>query len=66
LELAFPQASQHPFQYKSYKNLIDKINELEEELNKLLFNIGISFAEFIDKVFKFFKKKNKLCFLGSN
>uniref|UniRef100_A0A915MI83 Uncharacterized protein n=1 Tax=Meloidogyne javanica TaxID=6303 RepID=A0A915MI83_MELJA len=49
LELAFPQASQHPFQYKSYKNLIDKINELEEELNKLLLNIGISFAEFIDK-----------------
>ncbi|CAK5078313.1 unnamed protein product [Meloidogyne enterolobii] len=49
LKLAFPQASQHPFQYKSYKNLIDKINELEEELNKLLLNIGISFAEFIDK-----------------
>ncbi|CAK5078759.1 unnamed protein product [Meloidogyne enterolobii] len=49
LELAFPQASQHPFQYKSYKNLIDKINDLEEELNKLLLNIGISFADFIDK-----------------
>ncbi|KAL7070377.1 hypothetical protein ACQ4LE_010351, partial [Meloidogyne hapla] len=49
LELAFPQASQHPFQYKSYKNLIDKINELEEELTELLLKIGISFAKFIDK-----------------
>ena len=47
LELAFPQASQHPFQYKSYKELLDHIDELEAELVQLLDTLGISFAEFI-------------------
>ncbi|KAF7629299.1 hypothetical protein Mgra_00009194 [Meloidogyne graminicola] len=49
LELAFPQSSQHPFQYKSYKSLLEKIDELEEELNQLLIKINISFAEFVNK-----------------